>query len=272
MEASIALPTFNQPVILRLRLLVLAVAMIALQSAASGQQARGAGEDQPGDIYFFIRYDIGTSNSSIEQTLPPDYASTFQPPAGPMTTRTNNHPWYGEIGLGIGPKWELRKDHEIAVLLFYNFIGLSSMQKRFYTLRRPVAGVELEWGEPVRLQATTLQKTSPEVGLAYTWRKLTVHPSVQTYRLFVEDYVGESRDGCNCDSRLRTLTNLGSGLGARIDVQLRIDPQQFLGKGFDPWNTSAVGLFYERNGGRLWQVGVSLQVGMELITRHRRSK
>ena len=205
----------------------------------------------------------------MNQTLPANWADTFQPEAGSMTTRTNKNPWFGEIGLGIGPKWQLNKENEVAILLFYNFIGLSSMQKRFYTLRRPVAGVELDWGGPVRLQATTLEKTSPEFGIAYTWRKLTIHPSAQTYRLLVEDYVGEA-GGCNCDSRLRTITNFGSGLGARLDVQFRIDPQRFLGKGFDPWNTSAVGFFFERNGGRIWQVGVSLQVGMELITRHRR--
>lgn len=245
--------------------------MIALLRPAFGQEAPAGGDDQPGDIYFFVRYDIGTSNSSIGQTLPPDWASNFQPPAGPMTTRANNSPWFGEAGLGIGPKWELREDNEIAILVFYNFVGISSMQKRFYTLRRPVAGFELDWGDPVRLQATTLEKTSPEFGIAYTWRRLTIHPSVQTYRLLVEDYVGEHCDGCNYDSRLRTITNHGSGLGQRIDVQFRIDPQRFLGKGFDPWNTAAVGLFYERNGGRLWQAGISLQVGMELITRHRRN-
>jgi hypothetical protein len=245
--------------------------MIALQPAVSGQQAPATGDDQPGDIYFFIRYDIGTSNSSMEQTLPTDWQSRFQPPAGAMTTRANSNPWFGEAGLGIGPKWELADDKEIAILVFYNFIGLSSMQKRFYTLRRPLAGIELDWGGPVRLQTTTVEKTSPEVGIAYTWRKLTIHPSLQTYRLLVEDYAGED-GGCQCDSRLRTITNHGSGLGQRIDVQFRIDPQRFLGKGFDPWNTSAVGFFYERNGGRLWQVGVSLQVGMELITRHRRDK
>jgi hypothetical protein len=143
------------------------------------------------------------------------------------------------------------------------------MQKRFYTLRRPIAGVELEWGDPVRLQATTIQKTSPEVGLAYTWRKLTIHPSIQTYRLLIEDYAGEA-DGSRYDSRLRTITNSGSGLGQRLDVQFRIDPQRFLGNRFDPWNSSAVGFFYERNGAGRWQAGVSLQVGMELITRHRR--
>jgi len=270
MEASIALPVFNQPVIFRFRIAVLAVALIALRPPVFGQQAPAGGDDQPGDIYFFVRYDIGTSNSSIEQTLPPDWASHFQPAAGSMATRANSNPWFGEAGLGIGPKWELREDHEIAVLFFYNFIGLSSMQKRFYTLRRPVAGIELDWGEPVRLQATAVQKTSPEFGLAYTWRKLTIHPSVQAYRLLVEDYVGES-DACGCNSRLRTITNHGSGLGARIDVQFRIDPQRFLGNRFDPWNTSAVGFFYERTGGRIWQLGVSLQVGMELITRHRRT-
>jgi hypothetical protein len=267
MEASFALPA-NQAVILRLRLLILA-ATIALLPAAFGQQAPLGTDDQPGDLYFFIRYDIATANSSMNQTLPANWADTFQPEAGSMTTRTNNNPWFGEIGLGIGPKWQLNKESEVAILLFYNFIGLSSMQKRFYTLRRPVAGVELDWGGPVRLQATTLEKTSPEFGIAYTWRKLTIHPSAQTYRLLVEDYVGEA-GGCNCDSRLRTITNFGSGLGARLDVQFRIDPQRFLGKGFDPWNTSAVGFFFERNGGRIWQVGVSLQVGMELITRHRR--
>lgn len=256
---------------LRFRLLALAVAIIALLRPVFGQEAPAGGDDQPGDIYFFVRYDIGVSNSSLDQTLPPDWANGFQPPAGPMTTRANSSPWFGEAGLGIGPKWDLREGNEIAILVFYNFIGLSSMQKRFYTLRRPVAGIELDWGDPVRLQATTVEKTSPEVGIAYTWRRLTIHPSVQTYRLLVEDYVGEHCDGCRYDSRMRTITNHGSGLGQRIDVQFRIDPQRFLGKGFDPWNTSAVGFFYERNGGRLWQAGVSLQVGMELITRHRRN-
>ena len=222
-------------------------------------------------MYLFVRYDVGVSNSSLDQTLPRDWAASFQPPAGSMTTRANTSPWFGEIGLGIGPKWDFREDHEIAVLVFYNFIGLSSMQKRFFTLRRPVSGIELDWGDPVRLQATTLQKTSPELGVAYTWRKLTIHPSVQSYRLLVEDYVGESCEGCKFDSRLRTITNSGSGLGARIDVQFRIDPQRFLGNRFDPWNSAAVGVFYERNSGRIWQLGVSLQVGMELITRHRRN-
>jgi hypothetical protein len=271
MEADIALPTSLHPVAFRFRLVVVAVAILALQALAFGQQAPPGTDYQPGDVYFFIRYDIGTSNASIEQTPPADWAAGFQPPAGSMATRTNNSPWFGEAGLGIGPKWDLRDDHEVAILVFYNFIGLSSMQKRFYTLRRPLSGIELDWGRPVRLQATAVQKTSPEVGIAYTWRKLTIHPSVQTYRLLVEDYVGETKGGCQCDSRLRTITNQGSGLGQRIDVQFRIDPQRFFGKGFDPWNTSAVGLFYERNGGKLWQVGVSLRVGMELITRHRRN-
>jgi hypothetical protein len=269
MEAGIALGTSTNRVILRFRLVAFAAALIAVSFPAFGQQDPARGDDQPGDIYFFIRYDIGVANSSLDQTLPADWASSFQPPAGPMTTRTNRSPWFGEAGLGIGPKWDLREDHEIAILVFYNFVGLSSMQKRFYTLRRPVAGVELEWGDPVRLQATTIQKTSPEVGLAYTWRKLTIHPSIQTYRLLVEDYTGEA-DGSRYDSRLRTITNFGSGLGQRLDVQFRIDPQRFLGNSFDPWNSSAVGFFYERNGGRAWQAGVSLQVGMELITRHRR--
>ena len=260
----------NYPVNCRFRLVVLAVALIALQALAFGQPAPAGGDDQPGDIYFFVRYDIGVANSSIDQTLPAEWAGGFQPAAGSMTTRSNSTPWFGEAGLGIGPKWDVKEDQEVAILVFFNFIGLSSMQKRFYTLRRPVAGVELDWGDPVRLQATAVQKTSPEFGIAYTWRKLTIHPSVQPYRLLVEDYVGESCEGCRYDSRLRTITNLGSGLGQRIDVQFRIDPQRFLGRGFDPWNTSAVGFFYERNGGRLWQMGVSLQVGMELITRHRR--
>jgi hypothetical protein len=257
-------------VIFKFGLAAFAVAMTALSLPLFGQERDAAANDRPGDLYFFVRYDVGTSNSSMAQTLPADWESNFQPPAGSMTARTNNSPWFGEIGLGIGPKWELRKDHEVAILVFYNFIGISSMQKRFYTHRRPVAGVELDWGEPVRLQATTLEKTSPEVGVAYTWRRLTIHPSVQTYRLMVEDYVGENT-ACRCDSRMRTITNQGSGLGARIDVQLRVDPQRFLGNRFDPWNTSAVGFFYERNGGNIWQAGISLRVGMELLTRHRRS-
>jgi hypothetical protein len=251
--------------------LVVLAALLMIVSPAFGQQTPPGTDQQPGDIYFFIRYDVAAATSHVSQSLPADWPTHFQPPAGSMMTKNNDSPWFGEIGIGVGPKWDLPTG-EIAVLIFYNFIGLSSMQKRFYTLRRPVAGVELDWGDPVRLQATTIQKTSPEFGLAYTWRRLTVHPSLQTYRLLREDYIGESCDGCGYGSSLSTITNLGSGLGTRMDVQFRIDPQAFLGNSFDPWNTAAVGVFYERNGGKTWQFGVSLQVGMELITRHRRTQ
>jgi hypothetical protein len=225
---------------------------------ALGQTPEGTGTK----MYLHIRYDIGRASSGAPQTLPPDWPLRFQPPGGSMRTTPAEHAWFGEIGLGVEPRWPLGEG-EIGVPISYSFVGLSSREKRFYSIRRPVAGTQLDWFEPVRLQSIAVERTSPLIGVSYTRGRISIRPALQSYRLVAEDFAGKNRSA----SELHEIRNLASGLGQRYEVQVRVDPEEVLRVRFAPWNTGAVGFFYERHGSNAWQIGFSLTASMELAVR-----
>jgi hypothetical protein len=209
-----------------------------------------------------VRYDIGRASTDQPPILPADWPTRFQPPGGSMQVSSSGHNWFAEVGLGVEPKWPVGKG-EIGVPVSYNLLGLSSREKRFYSIRRPLATTQLDWRETVRLQAITLERVSPLMGISYTRWRVSFRPAFQIYRLVAEDYTGKN----GTSSRLHSIRSLETGFGQRYEVQFRADPEEVIGIHFAPWNFGAIGVFYERQGARGWQLGISLTSSMALSVR-----
>lgn len=216
-------------------------------------------------LHVELSMDIGGSGASVDQVLPVDWRALFQPPNDRMTTDRSDHALFVELGAAVEPAFAVGP-WKIGVPVSYNLLGsawAAGASARWYVYRKPVAGTKLDWWNPVLLQATAVKKTLPAIGVSVQRGRLVLQVSFQAYRILGEDFRGEDCSGCENTSHLVGVQELDRGVGYRIAVLFQGDDSEPVGRG--------VGIFFERNGSQIWQMGLRLRLRFT-VAEHRKNR
>lgn len=245
-----------------LQRVVLTVLLWSIGGSPQAAQAQAsASKRNSADFHLDLYADLGGSSSRVPQPLPADWLGLFMPPNDLMTTNRSDHAWFVELGAALEPAFAVKR-WRIGVPVSYSFLGSAATAgatARRYVYRKPVAGTKLEWWNPVLLHATAVQKTSPAVGVSLQRGDVLLQASVQGYRILGEDFRGEDCSGCENTSHLVTVHEFDRGLGYRLDVLFQNGGGESAGPG--------LGVFFERNGPQVWQLGARLRLRFTLAER-----
>lgn len=223
-----------------------------------------ASESNTAELHLDLSLDFGGSSADVPQPLPADWRSLFQPPTSLMATERSEHAWFVELGVGLHPVMVIGRQWKIGVPVFYSFLGsakAAGADARSYVYRKPVSGTKLQWWNPVMLHATAVQRTSPAVGLSVQRGRVLAQASFQAYRIIGEDFRGEDCEGCVNTSHLVSTQEFGRGIGHRVDVLFQHDGRDGVGAG--------IGVFFERNGSQIWQLGAHLRLTITIAERRK---
>ena len=154
-----------------------------------------------------------------------------------MTTDVEDFAWFCDLSLGV----ELTAigDNLSFGIPIYYYITFSGRDSLIF--HKTIAEITVDWWDPVPLHKVRLWKTTPAVGLSLKYGSIKFQGVVQGYSIISEDYAGVDRYGARNTARVIDSETIQKGLGWRFDVR------------FTKWNW---GIYYERNGSRVNQVGL----------------
>lgn len=227
--------------------LLLSLGMI-LPHASLAQEAR---EASPGAaLRLHVSVGLGGSRSTVPQPLPADWPSRFEPTGGSMEVHRSQHAWFYEVQVGAEPTLPL--GGWVVGLPLTLVVGGAAAPAldvaRFYGLGKPVAATTLDWWNRVVVHSTAVRRAVPAVGLSLRREGLfSVQVSAQPYAILSQDYEGEDRYGDANTSRVVLSEEVGSGVGARVEVGL-------------PGYIGSPGIFFERHGDAAWQAGLTFRL------------
>jgi hypothetical protein len=221
-------------------------------------------EARPFGIDFSLLSGIGYTHSGVEQEPYENWQENYSPPGGSMSTHAHNHAFSWDLGLQAELRLiENQKRFAWSIPVYYYITfhhlspgyydknGQSYSGRDFLTLDKNIAGITADWWNKVPVHKIRLRKTSPAIGFSVKFSILNsyvrIQGAVQKYALISEDYKGIDRPGDVNTAQVIRSTAIENGCGWRVDAQY-----SFIGSN---WR---LGLYYERNGGMVYQLGVSL--------------
>jgi hypothetical protein len=221
-------------------------------------------EVRPFGIDFSLLSGISYSHSGVEQEPCENWQENYFPQNSHMSAKAHNHAYSWDLGLQA--ELQLVDDRKlisfgIPVTYYITFYHLSPgyydkngqiySGRDFLTIDKNIAGLTVDWWNKVPVRKIRLRKTHPAVGFSIKFgilkSYLRIQADVQKYALLSEDYKGIDKPGEVNTAQVIRSTTLEKGWGWRFDVQYA-----FTGSN---WRT---GLYYERNGGMVYQLGFSI--------------
>jgi len=205
-------------------------------------------------MLFAATVDYGLSQANAPQVLLDGWQARFQPPSNGMTTRRSNHAFALEARATVEPAL-CGESWRIGIPVSYTLGGVLKTAEdasRSFFNRKPVAGTIVDWWNPVFVQAIVVKKVIPAIGISVQHRKIVLQAAAQPYILLAQDYAGDDCKGCVNTSHVVAEEEVERAVAYRFDLL------------FEPDRNSGgleVGVFLERDGPRVRQLGLRLGFG-----------
>lgn len=198
--------------------------------------------------------DIGYAHSAVPQVVPVNWQDRFQPPKDGMTTHKYDYEWIWDLGAGIEPLWTAGTTWEIGLPVYYSFTFIGGGENGFFTTKKTVALTTVNWWDEVSVLEVKLEKTSPAVGISVADEHWKFQWAVQKYKIYIQDFIGVDRPGAKNTAKVVGEQGFERGLGQRLDIGYRSEKNDLV----------SYGIYYERNGGQVWLMGIGLKLSMAL--------
>lgn len=230
------------------RMLVLLLLVGAVMCFPAQVQAKEEKSDFGLNLNVFLDAYIGSS--SVDQTMPENWQNNFLPPSYNMTLDSSSANIRDTaLGIGLEPTWT-KKDLTLGVPIFV------TVSDNFGDI--PIGSTTLNWWDPVTALEARLQR-SPDVGISVSkgeWKgQITLHQ----YDIDMVDYIGIDHQGAVNESREKSRRTAASGTGVRLGVYHTLGyPTK------KPEEIWTAGAFYEKNGGEVWLLGLTLNFAYKL--------
>ena len=220
-------------------------------------------------IDFRILNGISYANSRIKQTPYDNWQDNYTPWGGSMTTEVYNFAFSWDLGLQAelilqGEKFSFGIPVYYYLTInswpsYYDEGGERFSNRDYLTISKTIGGIKVDWWNDVPLHKVKLRKTSPAVGISLSWgikksRFIRFQGAVQKYAIITEDFAGVDRFGDVNTARVVNRETIENGLGWRFDIGLMTKQNKWI-----------FGVYYERNGSRTNEVGLSLCVRIKAI-------
>lgn len=210
----------------------------------------------------FSLLNVSYTNSDVKREPYENWQENYRPHGGSMTTDRHNFALSWDLGLVsaliVGGK---KLSLGIPIYYYITFVSIPSYYdndgekfsgRDYLTIDKTIAGITVDWWNTVPLHKVRLRKTSPAIGFFVKWgiiksRLIKFQGTVQKYSIISEDYAGIDRFGNVNTARVINRKTIEDGLGWRFDVHFMTEESKWM-----------LGIYYERNGIRVNQVGLSL--------------
>lgn len=218
------------------------------------------------EVNFRILTKLGYSRTNIEQEPYDNWQDNYRPPVDSMRKDIFDFSFWCDVGLEVEPiLYTSEKKFSFGIPIYYCLVlsniypsyyeryGQSFSGRDYLTFDKTIAGIRIDWWNTVPLHKVRLRKTTPGTGFSIGWRVkrtlfIKLQGMVQKYAIISEDYTGIDNPGDVNTAKVVRSETIEKGLGYRFDLQFM--------PGESRWN---FGIFYERNGSKIYQVGLIIR-------------
>ncbi|HAU07408.1 MAG: hypothetical protein UW46_C0005G0014 [Candidatus Yanofskybacteria bacterium GW2011_GWF1_44_227] len=243
----------------------LALFIVALPSLALSQDNEGEKQNYRGKYEVSLWLELNTGFSDYRPVFDKDYKKLFLPIGGIEELDTK-----ARIStLGIRPVFAIalhRGKINVTLPISYRIADWSLSEVNDSTPHGLVSLTTIDWWDRVIAGDVVSSHFSPRVGLAMTFGRIEISPSIQHYQLKERRYRGIDCVGCGNSSEVYESKVLESGVSPRIEFV-------WLARGFGERKSdyapdpvfNGLSVAYERVGSKYWRLSIALRMlGIEL--------
>jgi len=236
--------------------LILACNAYADRNILGEQEDRDAERQRPCTGLKIDPYmDTGIARSSLEQPIPEDWQSRYQP--GRPDTLDRGNSFFMDFGLRVEPYFKT-ETYQLGLPIFGSLNLLSGDVNGPFLggSRKTVAQTTTEWwGDTVYVTDISLTRTTPGVGVCLQRGDWNFQVAFQGYKLERRDFRGADNLGGPNGSGVVNTEEVDSGVSTRFDIGYRF-------KNNDDVPDVRLGVFYERIGGDTSCIGLNLSTDL----------
>lgn len=242
------------------RCVVLALSVAILPTVALSQDNEGEKKNFRGKYEVSLWFEYNTGFSSYRPVFDKDYKRLFLPAGGTQELNTKERIYT----FGIRPVFAIaihRGKTNITLPISYRISDLSLTEVADWVPRDTVSQTTIDWWDRVIAGDVVARHLSPRVGLAMTFGRIEISPSVQHYQLIERKYRGIDCQGCANSSKVYESRVLESGISPRIEFVWLIRGFGEKKNDYTPDPTlNGLSVAYERVGSKYWRLSFALRM------------